>query len=111
MIAHSHPSHEPESRLHTLVNWLALAALLALGIFAAPARAGVPVPHAGALMLMGSPAAGSVRWSGATRALKEVWVPPRLRAVSEGAQTRERAPDRELVDRLGAFVGDDALEI
>jgi hypothetical protein len=45
MTAQSHPSHEPESRLHTLVNWLALAALLALGIFAAPARADTRAPR------------------------------------------------------------------
>jgi Ca-activated chloride channel homolog len=46
-----HPSREPESRLGILVNWLALAALLALGVFAAPARAGVAEPESGALML------------------------------------------------------------
>jgi hypothetical protein len=49
-------AHEPESRCATLVNWLALAALLALGFFAAPARAATPasgarVPPGAALRL------------------------------------------------------------
>lgn len=37
-------AHEPRSRRATLINWLALAALLALGFFAAPARAATPAP-------------------------------------------------------------------
>ena len=39
-------AHEPESRCATLLNWLALAALLALGFFTAPARAAAPAPGA-----------------------------------------------------------------
>jgi hypothetical protein len=74
---------QAENRLATLINWLALAVLVALGILAAPTPASVSVP---------------ARQHGAP-------------ACSEGAESGERAPDGELVDRLGALVGDDTLEV
>jgi len=36
--------HEPEDRRATVLDWLALAALLALGCCAAPTRAAPPAP-------------------------------------------------------------------
>jgi hypothetical protein len=44
MTSPPHACRQPESRLRTLINWLALAVLVALGIFAAPARASESAP-------------------------------------------------------------------
>jgi hypothetical protein len=77
MSAQAHPSHEPESRRHTLVNWLGLVALLAVGIFAAPAHTSVPAPRAGALMHTAS--AGD-------EAPAAMRVAVRVRTASDGQQ-------------------------
>jgi Ca-activated chloride channel homolog len=60
MASQPHPPQEPQSRLNVLVNWLALATLLALGFLAAPAPAQTPEPASGALMLKASAAAEPV---------------------------------------------------
>ena len=41
-------AHEPEGRCAVLINWLALLALLALGVCAAPAHAAQPAPGSAA---------------------------------------------------------------
>ena len=58
----SQPAHlrETESRFAILINWLALAVLLALGVCAAPAHARTSEPESGALLLRGDPDAAPV---------------------------------------------------
>ena len=60
MTSQTAPTREPHSRLEHLINWLALAALVALGCCAAPAHAYTPEPESGARLLKDSAAAAPI---------------------------------------------------